>query len=454
MDEDQPVAGRRPADRLAAHLRRPTPTTSSSSSRRTGARACRSTRSRCRTSRRTATRTPIRAWTCRSRQEAKLIKALGPKLRRAGLKTKLFGYDHNWSEHPNDIANTPPGRGSRDRVPDRPARAAPARWLAGTAFHCYAGDQIRQTELHDAFPRQGRLVHRVLRLARPDRPAGAGVLGHAEVARAQPHARRDAQLGQDRRQLEPRARPERRPAQRRLRHVHRRGHRRPGRHRHAERRVLHARAPRALRQRRARCGSPAPRSARPAGTAQIMDVAFRNRDGSTALVVHNENDDPRSFAVAQGGASFDYTLPGGALATFVWPARARRRAAGCSTTTARAPRRERQRGQRGRRRRHHAVDDRRRADAGPVARRSTSVARETVRRVVLDTGAGHAATSRAATRWRRAATGRAGSDVASGAGSGQLTTIDLRPTRARCLRVVQTGSAPQWWSVAEVRVYH
>ena len=35
---------------------------------------------------------------------------------------------------------------------------------------------------------------------------------------------------------------------------------------------------------------------------QIMDVAFRNRDGSTALVVHNENDDPRSFAVAQGGS--------------------------------------------------------------------------------------------------------------------------------------------------------
>ncbi len=51
-----------------------------------------------------------------------------------------------------------------------------------------------------------------------------------------------------------------------------------------------------------------------------MDAAFRNRDGSTALVVHNENDDPRSFAVAQGGRSFDYTLPGGALATFTWPA--------------------------------------------------------------------------------------------------------------------------------------
>ena len=53
---------------------------------------------------------------------------------------------------------------------------------------------------------------------------------------------------------------------------------------------------------------------------QIMDAAFRNPDGSTALVVHNENDNPRTFAVAQGDASFDYTLPGGALATFAWPA--------------------------------------------------------------------------------------------------------------------------------------
>ncbi len=37
-------------------------------------------------------------------------------------------------------------------------------------------------------------------------------------------------------------------------------------------------------------------------------------------MVHNEHDDPRTIAVAVGGQSFDYTLPGGALATFTWPA--------------------------------------------------------------------------------------------------------------------------------------
>ena len=70
---------------------------------------------------------------------------------------------------------------------------------------------------------------------------------------------------------------------------------------------------------RARCTSPAPRSARPAWNGQITDVAFRNPDGSTVLVVHNENDNPSSFSVSENGQSFDYTLPGGALATYVWP---------------------------------------------------------------------------------------------------------------------------------------
>jgi glucosylceramidase len=43
--------------------------------------------------------------------------------------------------------------------------------------------------------------------------------------------------------------------------------------------------------------------------------------------------------------------------------------------------------------------------------------------------------------------------VASGAGSGQLTTIDLAATTARFVRITQTASAPQWWSVADLRVY-
>jgi glucosylceramidase len=75
-----------------------------------------------------------------------------------------------------------------------------------------------------------------------------------------------------------------------------------------------------------------------------------------------------------------------------------------------------------------------------------------VRRVVLDTGTGTGDFPRGYTL-EASSDGAHWSTLATGAGSGQLTTIDVRPVRARYLRVTQTGSAPQWWSVADLRVY-
>jgi glucosylceramidase len=43
--------------------------------------------------------------------------------------------------------------------------------------------------------------------------------------------------------------------------------------------------------------------------------------------------------------------------------------------------------------------------------------------------------------------------VASGASTGQLTTVKLRPTQARYVRVTSTGSAANWWSLADLRLY-
>ena len=51
---------------------------------------------------------------------------------------------------------------------------------------------------------------------------------------------------------------------------------------------------------------------------EVEDVAFRNPDGSTVLVAHNENDNAQAFAVQEGQQRFTYTLPGDSLATFVW----------------------------------------------------------------------------------------------------------------------------------------
>ena len=88
-------------------------------------------------------------------QQAKLIAALGPKLRRARLHTKIFGYDHNWSTHPDDITTTPPGEDPETEYPTKLLLTKAARWIDGTAFHCYRGDPVRQTELQHAFPEKG-----------------------------------------------------------------------------------------------------------------------------------------------------------------------------------------------------------------------------------------------------------------------------------------------------------
>ena len=251
-------------------------------------------------------------------QQAKLIAALGPKLRRAGFETKIFGYDHNWSTHPNDAASTPPGEDPETEYPTKLLLTKAARWIDGTAFHCYAGEPVRQTELQHAFPDKGVWFTECSGSHGPTDPP-AQVFSDTLKWHA-----RNLVLGVTRNW---------------------------GKTVVNWNLALHA------------DGSPhnggcdtctgvitvdggtwsknaeyftlghlarfvQPGASRIASTSfgttgwngQIMDVAFRNRDGSTALVVHNENDDPRTFAVAQGGSSFDYTLPGGALATFVWRA--------------------------------------------------------------------------------------------------------------------------------------
>lgn len=56
------------------------------------------------------------------------------------------------------------------------------------------------------------------------------------------------------------------------------------------------------------------------GPGNVEDVAFQNPDGSTALIVLNsDTSNAHTFAVAQNGQSFTYTLPAKAVATFTWP---------------------------------------------------------------------------------------------------------------------------------------
>ena len=51
---------------------------------------------------------------------------------------------------------------------------------------------------------------------------------------------------------------------------------------------------------------------------ELSNVAFRNRDGSLALVVANGAPQEQTFSVRMKGQSFRYTLPGMSVATFAW----------------------------------------------------------------------------------------------------------------------------------------
>ena len=54
------------------------------------------------------------------------------------------------------------------------------------------------------------------------------------------------------------------------------------------------------------------------GAGSIQDVAFQNPDGSIVLLVLNSASKAGTFTVNSKGQSFTYTLPAGALATFRW----------------------------------------------------------------------------------------------------------------------------------------
>ena len=54
------------------------------------------------------------------------------------------------------------------------------------------------------------------------------------------------------------------------------------------------------------------------GVKGLASVAFQNPDGSMVLIVLNDAKSQRRFSVSSAGASFDYALPAGAVATFAW----------------------------------------------------------------------------------------------------------------------------------------
>src|SRR5437773_377844 len=100
--------------------------------------------------------TPMRRWPSRIRCAVML------RARAAGLHTQIFAYDHNWTEHPNDVAATPPDETADiNAYPQNVLDSPAAKYVAGVAYHCYFGDP-RDDHAAQPVPGQGDLLHRVL----------------------------------------------------------------------------------------------------------------------------------------------------------------------------------------------------------------------------------------------------------------------------------------------------
>ena len=70
--------------------------------------------------------------------QVKLVQMLGPAFQNHSISTKIIVWDHNWDnpDYPIAVLNDPTAR----------------PYIAGSAFHHYAGDISAQTTVHDAYP--------------------------------------------------------------------------------------------------------------------------------------------------------------------------------------------------------------------------------------------------------------------------------------------------------------
>jgi glucosylceramidase len=229
-------------------------------------------------------------------QRAEFIgRHLGPLLAKEHPGIRILDWDHNWNE------------------PDSPAAVlrdpVAHRYLAGVAWHCYGGDVRVQAALHDTWPDKetwftecsgggwapgwsNNLDYFVRTLViGTTRGWAKGVLlwNLALDENDGPHlggcdncrgvVTIDSRTGEVTRNVEYYA----------LAHASR--FVRPG-----ARRVWSS-----------------------SGYADLDTVAFRNTDGTLALIVMNSAGDARRFAVRAGTRAFDYELPPHSVATFAWP---------------------------------------------------------------------------------------------------------------------------------------
>ena len=221
---------------------------------------------------------------------------LGPALNNAGLNSvKIFGYEHNWDNtaYPETVLSSPA-----------------AQYVAGTSFHCYAGDPSAQSTVRTAFPAKDIWFTECSGITSSNFPGDLVWNAEHLLIGATRNWARSVSIWNL--ALDQNSGPKNgtcsncrgvvtiddsvSPANVTFNvEYYVLGHLGkfvvPGAHRI---------------------------DSNTFGAGSIEDVAFQNPDGSIVLLVLNSASNAETFSVGFQGESFNYTLPAGALATFIW----------------------------------------------------------------------------------------------------------------------------------------
>jgi glucosylceramidase len=380
-------------------------------------------------------------------QESTFIKNyLAPAFATNHITTKILGYDHNWDQpgYPTTLLS------------DANTNAA----LAGTAWHCYGGAVEAQTQVHNAYPNKDTyetecsggqwegnngLPGTANLLIGVTRNWGKSVVrwGMALDPNGQPNLGTGAACSQCRGVVTIDQ---------------------------SNGNVTYNGDYYGLGQASKFLTPGAYRIDSSAGSNGIIDSAFKNSAGSKVLVVYNSAASQQSFDVQWGGQWFTYTLPAGAIATFKWSGtqtagggsgvvaldRSGWLASASATNQGDSP--------------SNALD------GNPATRWSSGQAQtpgmwfqvnmvrpRSFNSISLDAGTGSGDYPHAYQVFVSLDGVNWGNAIASGdsnsQGSGgyvrydQVTNISFPTQSARFIRVVDTGSGGNWWSLYEFNVY-
>nr|WP_240922533.1 glycoside hydrolase family 30 beta sandwich domain-containing protein [Oleiagrimonas sp. C23AA] len=221
-------------------------------------------------------------------------KYLGPRMAASGLHTEILDWDHNWN-HPEQPLTVL-----------RDARAS--KYVAGVAWHCYEGDPVAQSQVHDKFPHKQVLMTECADGEwEPAKSGGAVWLADRVVLEPIRHWAQAIVLWNL--ALDPQHGPHLGgcdtcigtvtidPANGHVTPMN--GYYALG---HFSRFVVR--------------GAVRVKSSRAAHG--VANVAFVDPDGTRVLVVINRAKSQRKVQVAQGGTHFGFAMPARSLATFTW----------------------------------------------------------------------------------------------------------------------------------------